>query len=169
MSERQSTMMDMTHNVVSRWLLENRPVRLSGFGSRVAAKIDEIISGLDSEIVSRANGVELLEQSRFDISNTLRFKATSGGPTYTVTVRAVPENDRDNRYDKSDVLVACSCPHFRWGGVEYHAQKGDYLYQPKTPRGDLSTPDIRDPEKDNYVCKHIYKVFQKIQDSRIYL
>ena len=58
----------------------------------------------------------------------------------------------------ADVQVLCDCPYFKWGGPEYNAKRGNYLYQ-KTADGTASEPNIRDPERVNLVCKHIIAVF----------
>lgn len=156
----------MVHRVISAWMLRSCPAHIRAPSSRIAKTMDEISSGLDSDIVRRSDEVRLIEQDHFKPTNTLRYEVTSGGPTYTVTIR-VPDEDATGKYEESDVLVSCSCPHFRWGGCEHHAEKGDYLYQPEWARGDLSKPTVRDPEGDNYICKHIYKAFDEA--SSIYL
>jgi hypothetical protein len=157
----------LIHEVIAGYLLKYRPVRVSFSRLKQAKKITEIIQGLDGDIERRANDVSLLQSDHNQITNTLTYKATSGNKTYTVKIRAVPPEDEDQRhYWEADVKLSCSCPHWRYGGSEYHAYKGDYLYSPKNPRGTLDTPQIRDPENNNFVCKHMYKAL--LESKRIY-
>lgn len=155
------TTRDLVHRVLAEWRLRHNPIRVSFCRSKEAAKVDEIISGVDSRIVERAKQVTLKTQDHNRSTNTLRYEATSGGPTYTVVVRAMPEADDQKRVEEADVLLSCSCKHWRYGGCEYHAYEQDYLYQEQHARGTLDKPTIRDPEGDNYVCKHLYKALEK--------
>ena len=59
-----------------------------------------------------------------------------------------------------DVKVSCNCPFFRWNGPEYQAKVGGYLLTPQ--QGTASEPNVRDPEKKYYICKHIVAAFEVI-------
>jgi len=127
----------------------------------VAKTPEEILSGLNPAIVERASDVNLLNVRHNPSINQLEY--TVKGKTrsqYTVMIRAVPEG-KENQYWKSDVLVSCSCRHWRYGGAEHHAKEGGYLYAEEYPIGTLASPDIRDPQKHNYVCKHVYAALQE--------
>ncbi len=67
--------------------------------------------------------------------------------------------DKDGRTDlgQLDVQVKCDCPFFVFNGPEYHAKQDAYLLG--APGGTASTPDIRDPERVYYACKHLVAVF----------
>lgn len=161
------TEQELVHEVIALYRLRYAPVRVSFRRFKQAKTVKEILQGLDNDIESRASDVQLTSQDNNQISNTLTYKATSGGPTYTVKIRAVPPEDSDQRkYWEADVRLSCSCKFWRYGGCEYHAAKGDYLYSPNTPRGTLGVPDVRDPDNNNYVCKHVYKALQ--ESKRIY-
>lgn len=159
----------VAQDVLATWRLENNPVVVSLSGSvKVAKTIEQIVSGLDSKTQDKASDVKLLSKDYNDLSKTFRYKATTGDDTYTVVIRAVPANKDERRMDEvSDVLVSCSCRHWRYGGCEYHAYQGNYLYQPKTPRGTLEAPAVKDPEGNNYVCKHAYAALEKVKSLYI--
>ena len=62
-----------------------------------------------------------------------------------------------------DVKVNCDCPFFRWNGPEHNAKANGYLLPPQ--HGTASEPDIRDPNREFYICKHIAAVFAIINTS----
>lgn len=138
-------------------LYEEQATRARGKFAKVP---EDILRGLNPKTVERANEVRLLKVYHNARSKELEFKV--GGQTrtqYTVKIKAVPKGD-ERSYWKSDVLVSCTCRHWRYGGCEYHAHKGDYLYSPQYPIGTLEAPKVRDKEGHNFVCKHIYKALQ---------
>ena len=65
-----------------------------------------------------------------------------------------------NSLKELDVQVKCDCPFFIYNGPEYNAKSNGYLYQ--EPYGTASEPNIRDPERVYYICKHIASVFSLI-------
>ena len=81
---------------------------------------------------------------------------TNSRDHYITSIRGLKRgNIKDLR--KADVEVSCTCPYFRWSGPEYNAKVGKYQY--KSPIGTASTPNIRDPQRINKVCKHVIAVF----------
>jgi len=62
-----------------------------------------------------------------------------------------------------DVSVNCDCPFFQFNGPEYNAKANGYLYGAQN--GTASTPDVRDPNREYYICKHIAAVFAIINNS----
>jgi len=152
----------LVHEVIARYRLKYQPVRLSLARIKNAKRVEEIISGIDSKIKSRASDVQLLSVDNNQVSNTLTYKATTGNGEYTVKIRAVPADGSEKKvWEAKDVYLSCSCRHWRYGGCEHHAKKGDYLYAEDHPRGTLGKPNIRDPEGNNYVCKHVYRALQE--------
>ena len=73
-----------------------------------------------------------------------------------------PSKKMGLKVSKLDVAVTCSCPFWKWGGPDYNAKQNGFLFQ--SPRSDQSTPDIRDPERDNWVCKHAAAALAKADD-----
>lgn len=53
-----------------------------------------------------------------------------------------------------DCKVVCTCPAFLYWGSKYNATQGEYNYRSKTN----IPPDVRDPNRERKVCKHIVAV-----------
>lgn len=154
----------LVHKVMAMYRMRYYPVPVSLHFAKQAKTPDEILSGLNPAVASRAQDVNLLDVAHNPLINQLQY--TVRGNTkdrYTVMIRAVPKGD-ERQYGKSDVLVSCSCRFWRYGGCEHHAYNGEYLYSPEFPIGTLDVPSIRDPQGHNYVCKHVYRALQEARD-----
>ncbi len=130
-----------------------------GWNARVAAKISEIMSGINPKVVSGAKSVTP-KLKRADPNNAMWTYTVPGskGETYTVKVKGLPRGNL-RAVSKMDVEVSCSCPFFRYQGPEHWAKVGDYLYG--KPAGTATRPDQKDPDGRNRVCKHVAAVFER--------
>lgn len=119
---------------------------------KVATTRDEILSGLDGQFQQKARRCAA-SLKRADIKN-LRwiFSVNCGNGPKAVKIRALPKG-MNRQFAKLDLELSCSCPAWQWLGPEYHAKQESYQLGPFA--GTASTPDIRDPERDNRVCKHV--------------
>lgn len=135
-----------------------------GLPVKVAARFEDIESGLDSGIKTRAK-LCTASLTRADIGN-LRwtFSVDCGNGAKTVKLKAV-RTGRVTSLSKMAVRFKCSCPAWQWLGPEHHAQQGTYL--DGKPRGTATVPVIRDPNGVNRVCKHVASVIGKIRDWKI--
>jgi hypothetical protein len=147
--------------LAEQWKLEGAPVRLMAastpyevveLASKTAANLTQILTGLDPKFKTRAQKCSATLK-RADTKN-LRwiFAVECGNGPKAVKVRAIPKG-RNLTFAKLDLELSCSCKAWQWLGPEFHA-KGE-SYQLNKPVGTASTPDIRDPERDNRVCKHV--------------
>ena len=59
------------------------------------------------------------------------------------------------------VRCGCSCPAWRYWGPSWHSTRDRYRL-PKVPREDRS-PDVRDPARVNYLCKHGVRVGERMR------
>lgn len=127
---------------------------------RVAAKMDQLTDGLDGGIEQRSHKCHVSVR-RVDASN-LRwiFSVNCGNGAKVVRLKAERVGNIV-RLAKMNVKVSCSCPAWRWLGPEFHA-KGEKFLDGR-PQGTASTPNIKDPERDNRVCKHVAAVLSFIQ------
>jgi hypothetical protein len=80
------------------------------------------------------------------------FSVDCGHGPKAVKIKAVPKG-KNRKFSALDLELSCSCPAWQWLGPEYHAKREKFLLKPQS--GTASTPDIRDPERDNRVCKHV--------------
>ena len=53
-----------------------------------------------------------------------------------------------------DCKVVCTCPAYIYWGSKYNATQGEYFYKSYTN----IPPDIRDPNRERLICKHIVAV-----------
>lgn len=130
-----------------------------GWNARVAAKINEIMSGISPKVTSGAKSVTP-KLKRADPNNAMWTYAVPGskGETYTVRIKGLPKGNLRN-VSKMDVRVSCTCPFFRYQGPEHWAKVGDYLYG--KPAGTAAKPNQKDPDGGNRVCKHVVAVFNR--------
>lgn len=127
---------------------------------RVAAKMADILQGVDPGIRSRARGITP-KMKRSDPDNVVYSFSVPGsrGETYTVKVRGVPSKNI-RTIGKMDLKLSCTCDFWQYQGPEHWAQAGDYLYG--KPRGTASRPDAKDPKGHNRLCKHSVAVLDLI-------
>ena len=124
-------------------------------GLRLAATNTEITQGLDPAYADRASKCSV-KVKRVDASN-LRWIFSVGCGNGDKVVRLKAERlGNIVRLAKMDLKVSCSCKAWRWLGPEFHAKKEQFL--DGRPTGTASTPDVKDPERDNRVCKHVAAV-----------
>ena len=132
--------------------------------ARVATRLEEVLTGLDQEIGQRSTACSVLLK-RADVNN-LRwiFVVDCGNGPKAVKVKAKRVGNVV-RLVKMDIRMTCSCKAWQWLGPEYHAKQQGYI--DGAPRGTASTPDIKDPERDNRVCKHVAAVLSSVRNWEI--
>jgi hypothetical protein len=156
-----------THNagadpafVAALHLLERAPILRLRYqdctAARVAATAEHILEGLNPKFVSRSRKVKVTLK-RADRKNLRWIFSVKGKHVYAVKIRAVRPRANTTKFAKMDLELSCSCPAWQWQGPEYHAT-GPEDYQLGPLMGTASPPDIRDPERQNFVCKHMAAV-----------
>lgn len=81
--------------------------------------------------------------------------------TFSVHCGNVPHMVRAVLSAIDEITMTCDCPFWRWGGPEYHAKQNEYMLG--RPRGTAGPPDIRDPDRKNWLCKHAYAVLRHLE------
>lgn len=152
----------LVENVVQLWLLRtahSRLVPLDG-SARIAARFAEIEQGLNPKVTERASTCSV-SVKRVDIGN-LRwlFSVDCGNGSKIVKLKATRKGVV-KALAKMDVNFTCSCPAWRWLGSEFHAKGEEYI--DGKPRGTASTPNIKDPQRINRVCKHVAAVIGHVR------
>ena len=149
-----------THNasaefVVALWRLSTAPVRrfCGSDGLKVGATADAILSGLDGQYQQRAAACTA-DLKRADI-NQLRwiFSVDCGNGAKAVKIKAIRPQANVTAFGKMGLELSCSCKAWQWLGPEFHAKGDGYLLG--KPQGTASPPDIRDPDRNHKVCKHV--------------
>lgn len=152
----------IVQNVVNLWLLKTAhevTIPLEG-QVKVAVKLSEVESGLNPKVLERAQKCSV-GLKRADTGN-LRwiFTVDAGNGPKLVRLKATRKGNT-TALAKMDVAFSCSCKAWRWLGSEYHAKGEKYL--DGKPTGTASTPDIKDPERINRVCKHVAAVINQVR------
>lgn len=81
--------------------------------------------------------------------------------TFSVHCGNVPHMVRAVLSEIDEITMTCDCPFWRWGGPEYHAKQNEYILG--NPRGTAAPPNVRDPERRNWLCKHAYAVLRHLE------
>lgn len=158
------------HDASLRFIMEayraeiHTPIRIHNIDLdgvvKQAAKMGDILQNLNPKVIARGNSCTA-KLTRADIKN-LRwlFTVNCGNGPKVVKIKAF-RNKSITNITKMDLDITCSCPAWQWWGAEYHAVQEGYI--DGKPRGTASTPDIRDPERINRLCKHSLAVVSLIK------
>ena len=127
--------------------------------NKLAKTITELLSASPQSIVStsRAYTPELIKS----INNRWIYRVGD----YTVRIR-IPKiaqsmkrglRKKDikelQKIDDRDVFVSCNCKFWKWNGPDYNAHNEGYS---ERTYSNLSSPEIRDPNGQFLICKHVY-------------
>jgi len=127
---------------------------------KVALRLGEVMQGLNPKVLTRAKKCAV-SVKRVDVPN-LRwiFAVDCGNGPKAIKLKA---ERRGNivAMSKLELALTCSCEAWRWLGSEYHAKQERFI--DGKPRGTASTPDKKDPERVNRVCKHVAAVMNHIE------
>jgi hypothetical protein len=82
--------------------------------------------------------------------------------TFDVDCGNGAKNVRASLTDLDHVAMTCDCPFWRYNGPEYAAKNGGYMLG--LPHGTASPPDVRDPDRQYYLCKHTYAVLKRLDE-----
>lgn len=108
-----------------------------------------------------------IKKTKVDMKNDrYHFSATSGGDVYSVTVRVERKSGKLKGIglENADIKCSCSCPAFLYWGSDYNTSALGMLDTRKSypkPASKGLAPNIRDPEGNRIVCKHIVAALQK--------
>jgi len=64
--------------------------------------------------------------------------------------------------DIDEVAMVCNCPFWQWNGPEHNAKSNSFLLG--QPYGTASPPNVRDPNREYWLCKHSYAVLRKLDN-----
>jgi len=80
--------------------------------------------------------------------------------TFSVTGGKAPRTVQAFLSNIDQVALSCNCPFWRWNGPEFHAKSEDYMLG--KPFGTAAPPDVRDPDRKYFLCKHAYAVLKRL-------
>lgn len=146
---------DMTQYQKYPYRTEEKPVRHSSIPRvmivRLAIKPDELETHTPAKTRERANVCDV---------KFVSFEPKSRIYTFSVGCGKSPHTVKASLSDLHHTAITCDCQFWRWGGPEFHAKERGYLLG--DPRGTASPPDIRDPERKHWLCKHAYAVTTRL-------
>ena len=64
--------------------------------------------------------------------------------------------------DIDQVSMSCNCPFWRWNGPEFHAKENSFMLG--QPFGTAEAPNVRDPDRKFWMCKHAYAVLRRLDN-----
>lgn len=82
--------------------------------------------------------------------------------TFNVGCGNVPRTVRASLSDINHVAMDCDCPFWQWNGPEFHAKANQYMLGPQ--RGTAGPPNVRDPDRKFFLCKHAYSVLTRMDE-----
>jgi len=62
--------------------------------------------------------------------------------------------------DIDEVAMSCNCPFWRYNGPEFHASENSFMLG--QPYGTASPPNIRDPDRKYWLCKHAAAALKRL-------
>jgi hypothetical protein len=118
---------------------------------RIAIKPEALIPRVPDKIKKNAGSCSVSLTS-YDKRNRV-FTFSVSGSSSPRTVQAFLSNI-------DHVALSCDCPFWRWNGPEFHARSEKYMLG--QPFGTASPPDVRDPDREYFLCKHAYAVLKRL-------
>jgi len=141
--------------------------------------LHELIKNSEGKRKTRAKEIQvrytgMAHRVKNDRIKTLKFIATDpngSGTEHNIMVR-IPDYrqiSRSKKYDTKekietaiqagDIHVYCSCQDFLFHGYQYMADVDDYGIRPED-----RPPEIKNPNLEGALCKHLIAVFDHIED-----
>lgn len=134
--------------------------------NKQAVTINYLLQSVPSEIKQRSNSVaaNFVKQ----IKDRWIYKVND----YIVRIKIIriPLIDRKTltkkalsrmlRVKNRDIFISCTCNFWKYNGPDYNANEQGYG---ERVFSNLSSPDEKDPQKQNLLCKHAYKALKEFK------
>jgi len=137
---------------------EEKPVRKSSLNNSVlvvklAIVSDRLKNKVPSKIKTNAESCAVSLVTYVDATRTFIFNVQSP-KSKNVVKAALSSIDQ--------VAMSCTCNFWRYNGPEYNAKSNNYLLG--NPSGTATPPNVRDPSRKYWLCKHAYAVVARLND-----
>lgn len=148
---------DITQYQEYPYRTKEKPVRKSSIQSprvvvvRLAIKPEKLIPHTPDKIRKNAESCEVSLVSYDKKRRVYTFSVDSGRG---------PHKIQASLSDIDHIALNCDCPFWRWNGPEFHAKTQKYLMKPQ--HGTAAPPDVRDPDRKYWLCKHTYAVLRRL-------
>jgi len=120
---------------------------------RLALKPKELESKAPDKIKSNANKCRVSLTSYDKKNRVFTFAVDAGHGSKTVQA---------SLSDVDKIALSCNCPFWRYNGPEFHAKHNAYMLG--QPFGTAAPPNVRDPDRKYFLCKHAYSVLRRFDD-----
>jgi len=117
----------------------------------VALKPEQLETHAPPKIRENARACTVSLVSYDDKSKVFTFAVDAGNGAKQVQAK-LSEIDQ--------VSMSCNCPFWRWNGPEFHAKENSFMLD--SPFGTAETPNVRDPDRKYWLCKHAYAVLKRL-------
>ncbi len=125
--------------------------RALGRGIKVALKPDDLEGRAPDNIKENAEACSVRLVSYDKRGRVFTFTVNCGNGAKSVRAALT---------DIDHIAMSCSCPFWRWNGPEFHAEANSYILG--KPSGTAGPPDVRDPDRKYFLCKHAYSVLARM-------
>ena len=144
---------DMTQYWDYPYRTEESPIRHSSriVVVRVSLKPDQLESRAPEDVRERAGTCAV---------SLVSYDQRGRVFTFSVNCGSRPHDVRASLTDLEHIAMNCDCEFWQWNGPEFHAAENAYMLG--NPRGTASPPDVRDPDRKYYLCKHTYAVLTRL-------
>jgi hypothetical protein len=119
--------------------------------SEIAIKPEALIPRTPDKIKKNAASCNVSLTSYDKKTKVFNFNVTGGKSPHSVKAFLS---------DIDQVALSCDCPFWRWNGPEYHAKSDDYMLGQSY--GTAGPPNVRDPDREYFLCKHTYAVLKRL-------
>ena len=119
--------------------------------TRLAIKPEEVIPHTPEKIKKNA---------KFCFVSLTSYDKKSRVYTFSVDAGHGPKTVQAALSDRDHVTLSCNCPFWRYNGPEFNAVNNGFMLG--QPFGTASPPNIRDPERKYWLCKHAYAVLRRL-------
>jgi hypothetical protein len=120
---------------------------------RVAIKPEQLEPKAPGKVKDNAESCKVALVSYDKRGRVFTFNVDAGNGT---------KNVRASLTDLDHVAMTCDCAFWRYNGPEFHARSGGYLLG--APHGTAAPPNVRDPDRQYYLCKHTYAVLKRLDE-----
>jgi hypothetical protein len=129
------------------------------FNTLNEVRMDALLRETPSKTHARSNDItdiKVLYDNVYQKGRLMRFevKGTTGN-IYHPSIYFAEKYNPD-----SNVRCRCSCPAFKWWGSGYNARNEGYRLRQTS--GEQIKPNIRDPNNENKLCKHLIAVMEEV-------
>jgi hypothetical protein len=149
---------DITQYFTYPYRTNEYPVRKSSIQAmspiimRMALKSRYLENKTPKKIKNNSNSCTVSVVSYLPDLKVFTFDVKDSGPARTVKAGVS---------DPDHLALSCDCPFWRYNGPEYNAKNNRYLMGP--PVGKAYPPNVRDPKRQYWLCKHAFAVLVRLE------